>query len=177
MKVLVGSTNPVKLNAVNEAFSKFFNEVEVIGLEAPSGVPAQPVNEESFTGAENRAINVKRIGEEKGLKANFFVGVEGGIINLHDKWFAFGCMCIIDDEGRKGFGLSPHFELSKDIANELLKGVELGVVMDRLLGEKDTKKKDGSIGYFTKGVMSRKDFYIGGLITALVPFINKDFYF
>ena len=33
MKVLVGSRNPVKVEAVREAFAKYFDPLEVIGLE------------------------------------------------------------------------------------------------------------------------------------------------
>jgi hypothetical protein len=33
IKVLVGSKNPVKLEATKEAFSKFFDRVEIVGIE------------------------------------------------------------------------------------------------------------------------------------------------
>ena len=40
MKVLVGSRNPVKVEAVREAFAKYFDPLEVIGLEVDPQVPA-----------------------------------------------------------------------------------------------------------------------------------------
>ena len=65
MRVWVGSGNPVKIGAVREVFEAHFPDVIVEGIEAPSGVPAQPVGEETFTGAENRtrallAFNIER---------------------------------------------------------------------------------------------------------------------
>ena len=45
MRVLVGSANPVKIAAVRDAFEPCFPGAVVEGIEASSGVPAQPVGE------------------------------------------------------------------------------------------------------------------------------------
>jgi inosine/xanthosine triphosphatase len=177
MKVLVGSQNPVKIEAAKEAFSKYFDNVEVIGMKVDSKVPDQPINDQTFEGARNRALELKKINEEKKLGAKFFVGIEGGIIKLYSKWFAFGGMCILDDEGRIGFGTSPFFELPECITKHLLNGIELGEVMDKITGDHNTKQKYGAIGFLTKGIMNRKELYIHGLIVALIPFVNKKLYF
>ena len=176
-KVLVGSTNPVKIEAVRDSFLKFFDGVEVFGINAQSGVNAQPVNEDTFTGAKNRASFLKDMDMNEGLKADFFVGIEGGISRQFEKWFALGVMCIINSEGKTGYGTSPLFELPDSITEELLDGTELGDVMDRLTGEGNTKQKGGAIGFFTKGIMDRKELYVQGLITALIPFLNEELYF
>ena len=187
MKVLVGSQNPVKLEATKEAFSKYFEKlnVEVEGIKVNSKVPDQPIANETFEGARNRAFELKRINDEKNLNANFFVGIEGGLKKLFSIWFAFGVVCILDDNERIGYGTSPFFELPERITKELLKGkgkgkgkgLELGEVMDNLTGEENTKQKQGAVGYFTKGVMDRKQYYTDALIVALIPFLNKDLYF
>ena len=177
MKVLVGSQNPVKIEAAKEAFSKYFDNVEVIGIKVDSKVSDQPVNDETFEGAKNRALELKKINGEKNLGAKFFVGIEGGIIKLYSKWFAFGGMCIIDDKGRIGFGTSPHFELPESIIKHLLNGTELGDVVDKITGEHNTKQKGGAIGFFTKNIMDRKNLYVHGLVVALIPFINENLYF
>lgn len=177
MKVLVGSTNPVKIEAVKEAFSKYFEDIQVEGIEVASGVSAQPVNEETFEGAKNRALELARINDEKNLGAEYFVGIEGGIIELYSTWFAFGGMCIIDSNGRKSFGSSSHFPLPQSIINELLEGKELGIVMDKITGEHNTKQKDGAIGFFTRNKMNRKELYVDGLTVALIPFLNEDLFF
>ncbi len=177
MKVLVGSRNPLKLEATKEAFSKYFDAVEVVGIGVNSKVSNQPVEDETFTGARNRALELKRINEERGIDAKFFVGIEGGIKKLFDRWFTFGVMCIMDDSGRIGYGTSPFFELPSQITDKLLIGIELGDVMDSLIGEKNTKEKQGAVGYFTKGVMDRKRYYVDGLTVALIPFLNEDLYF
>lgn len=177
MKVLVGSINPVKIEAVQEAFSKYFSNVEVLSFEVESGVPNQPINDDTFRGAENRAKMLTKINLKQKLNADFFVGIEGGIYQQYNLWFAFGCMCVIDKNGNKSFGTSPHFQLPIEVSNRLLKGEELGEVMDEIMKKKNTKQNLGAIGFFTKGIINRKELYIPGLITALVPFNHPEMFF
>ena len=57
-----------------------------------------------------------------------------------------------------------------------LGGVELGEIIDDLVGEQETRRKQGAAGYFTKGVIDRERIYTDGLIAALVPFLNEDLF-
>jgi inosine/xanthosine triphosphatase len=177
VKILVGSKNPVKVSSVEEAFSKYFQNVSVEGIDVDSGVPVQPVNDETFIGARNRASKLKAMNDTQNLGADFFVGIEGGIAKHFNKWFAFGCMCIIDNENNTGFGNSPHFELPEFVVTKLLKGIELGEVMDEIMNEQNTKQKHGAIGFFTNGVMNRKELYLEGLKVAVIPFLHKKMFF
>jgi inosine/xanthosine triphosphatase len=176
-KVLVGSENPVKVGATREVFSKYFGETEVTGIEVSSKVSAQPVGEETFEGARNRALELKKLNEEKNLGAGFFVGIEGGITKLYSKWFALGAGCVIDNQGRSSYGVSPYFELPENIVDQLLSGDELGDVMEKITGKDNIRQTEGAIGFLSKGMMDRKRLYVHCLIAALVPFLNKDLYF
>jgi len=80
----------------------------------------------------------------------------------------------MDIDGRKGFGTSAHFELPEKVIKEIENGRELGDVMDDIQNEQNTKQKKGAIGYFTNGIISRKDLYVPGIITALIPFLHKE---
>lgn len=177
MKILVGSENPVKILAVEEAFNNYFENIEVIGISVPSQVAEQPVNRETFQGAQNRATALFVLNKEKGLNADFFIGIEGGIIETYDIWFGLGCMCIINKEGIHSLGTSPHFPLPHSMVRQMLEGKELGHIMDEETGDVDTKRKHGAIGVFTRGVITRKDLYVSGLISALIPFIDDGKYF
>jgi len=177
MKVLVGSENPVKIEATKEVFSKYFGQVKVTGIEVSSKVSAQPINEETFEGAKNRALELKKLNKEKNLGADFFVGIEGGITKLYSKWFTLGVGCVIDNQGRIGYGVSPYFELPENIVEQLLSGNELGEVMEKISGKNNIRQREGAIGFLSKGIMDRKNLYIHSLIVALVPFLNKDLYF
>jgi len=177
MEVLVGSNNPVKIAATREVFSKYFGQVNVTGIEVSSKVSAQPVGEETFEGAKNRALELKKLNDKKDLGADFFIGIEGGITKLYSKWFASGVGCVIDNQGRIGYGASPYFELPESIIDQLLSGSELGEVMEKISGKDNIRQKEGAIGFLSRGVMDRKNLYIHSLIVALVPFLNKDLYF
>lgn len=177
MRVLVGSVNPVKVGAVRDVFEVHFPGAGVEGIETASGVPAQPVGEETFTGAENRARTLLGLNVGRSLGAEFCVGLEGGIAQLHDRWFAFGAICIADAAGRFGFGVSPLFELPPGVVADLLGGSELGHVMDRLAGEHNTKQRGGAVGILTGGRITRRELYAQGAAMALIPFLNKEMYF
>ena len=56
IQVAVGSRNPVKLAAVRAGLGDLLGPVDVVGADAASGVPAQPMgDEETIRGAVNRA--------------------------------------------------------------------------------------------------------------------------
>ena len=174
MKILIGSKNPIKIDAVKEAFKKYFDEVEITGIGVNSNVPDQPFNDETFFGAENRTFGLKKINEQQDLNADYFVGIEGGISKIFNRWFAYGVVCVMNTDGKKGFGTSAHFELPEKVITEIKNGKELGIVMDEIQNEQNTKQKKGAIGYFTNGKMTRKDLYVPGIITALIPFLHKE---
>ncbi|MCK9424994.1 MAG: inosine/xanthosine triphosphatase [Ignavibacteriaceae bacterium] len=176
MNILVGSKNPVKIESVREAFSNYFNSIEVNGREVDSKVSAQPINNETFTGAKNRANELVMLAQKEDLSIDYFVGIEGGIIEEHYQWFAFGCICIVNNTGQISFGTSSLFPLPSIIVTELLNGKELGEVIDKIADDENTKQKGGAIGFLTNGIITRKELYKQGIISALVPFLHPALY-
>lgn len=177
MKILVGSKNPVKIDATRDAFSKYFGAVQVVGVGTESGVPDQPINQQTYEGARNRASALRKLAQEQHPDAKYFVGIEGGIEETFSTWFSFGTICVIDTRGRESLAKSPHFTLPKNVVQKLLSGEELGDVMDHHTGKHNTKQKSGTIGILTNGIMDRKNLYVHGLVVALVPFVNDKLYF
>ncbi len=173
MKILVGSKNPVKIESVKIAFSKYFDNCLIEGINANSNVPDQPINEQTFEGAKNRCVELKKYSNYNNLLADFYVGIEGGISKLHNIWFSYGCVCVANNNNQFGFGTSPLFQLPSFVIERLLNGEELGAVMDELFNHKNSKQSLGAIGFLTHGVMNRTELYTSGVITALIPFINE----
>lgn len=171
IEVLVGTSNSLKVQAVKEAFSKAFREkVEVEGYSVKSGVPAQPFNDDVFMGAINRA----KACIEKG-KADFYVGIEGGITEKLGKAMTFAAICIIDSKGRMSIGSSGHFPLPKEVVELIRCGKELGEAIDTLVGKEGVKYKEGAIGIFSKGIIDRKALYVHAIILTLIPFLSQNF--
>ena len=139
-------------------------------------MPDQPVYEDTFRGAENRAQALQQLAGSGQIRGDYFVGIEGGIIQLYRKWFSFGCVCIIDINGRRGFGTSPLFELPAMTIQRLLAGEELGSIVDEWTQTPNSKQRGGAIEHLTRGILSRTDIYVQGVSTALIPFINSEMF-
>lgn len=173
--VIVGSTNPVKLETAKEAFAIAFHDeqFEFVTYAAESGIPDQPFgSEETKRGAKNRAdacINVHP-------DADFFVGLEGGIEKDGDELWAFAWMCVRDKDSTVGYGRTGSFLIPPKVSELIQKGEELGYATDIALGSDNSKHKEGTIGILTNGAVTRKDFYREAMLFALIPFMKREYY-
>ncbi|MFX0198254.1 MAG: inosine/xanthosine triphosphatase [Candidatus Hodarchaeota archaeon] len=172
MKIAVGSTNPVKFQAVENAFSHYFPAIEVISIKVDSDVPIQPYNEEIKKGAENRARKALKV-----TNAEYSVGLEGGIIELYETAYIAG-YCAIMNQNLECHGSWGSFWECPPLVLKQLKSKkkELGIVIDELSKRTNTKQAEGAIGIFSKGVILRELVTRHAVIYALIPFLNEKFY-
>jgi len=173
--VVVGSTNPVKLEATKAAFAAVFpnDTFEFKTCAAVSGVPDQPFgSDETKTGSENRA----RHSTELIPGADYYVGLEGGLEKVDDEHWVFAWMCVLSKDGLRGYGKSGSFKVPPKMSAFINAGHELGDATDLVFNETNSKHKEGTIGILTKGSISRKDFYVEAMIFALIPFANPGLY-
>lgn len=174
-KIIVGSRNPVKLNAVKVAFEKMFvNETFVIeGISVPSDVADQPMDDTTtFTGAENRAKNAM----VKAPLADFWVGIEGGIEKKGKSEMQAFAWIVIVSEKNLGKGKTGTFFLPNEVVSLINEGKELGEADDIVFGQNNSKQKNGAVGLLTGNAISRTDLYSQGVVLALIPFKQKKFY-
>ena len=174
MKINVGSTNPIKIEAVREAFQHYFNELEIKGIGVDSKVSAQPKTlEEITTGAKNRAINSFH-------NCKYSIGLEAGIYKVPNTLSGYcdSCCCMIYD-GKEiiGIGFSPAFEHPKQVIYKIFKeNKEVGEIFDDLIKESNTKQKTGAVGILSRRIFSRKEFIRVSVMMALFPLINYELY-
>lgn len=173
MKIIVASTNPVKQEAVLQAFSKAFHQsISVEGMKAPSGVSDQPMtDEETLLGARNRAQYCRA----QQANADFWVGIEGGIRNTDYGMEAFGWMVILN-RAQESYTRSASFLLPTIIEEQINEGAELGPAMDILFKEHNSKHKGGAVGLLSNTLVSREALYEQPLILALIPFLQPQLY-
>ena len=174
MKVAVGSTNPVKIEAVKLAFNKVWPKKtwEVVGLEIPSGVSNQPKSDlESIKGATNRAK-----GAIQKAKADFGVGLEGGLSEINGIWFDTAWIMIINKKGHEGISSTINMETPQSFIEKVNRGMEIGEIDDEVFKLKNSKQGLGHFGLMTNGLLDRKDAYTDGVISALARFIHPDLY-
>jgi len=171
MKVAVGSKNPTKIGAIENAFKLFFTNVEILSVSVESDVSKQPFDADLRKGAISRAKKAQKM-----TNADFGVGLEGGILELHGVYYITSHTAIVDKNGECHGAHDMLWECPKKILEEIKNGKEMGDIMDEMIKSKNTKQKKGGIGYFSKGTLPREKAMINGVIGALIPFLNKEHY-
>ena len=172
IRVAVGSTNPTKIAAVEEAVRSVWPDAEIVPVAVASGVAEQPMgHDETIAGALNRARAAL-----EATDADLAVGMEAGVIESDLGMLTTGWTAILDREGRVGLGNSGAFLLPEVIAQAIREGSELGPEMDRFIGQADVKRNQGAVGVFTSGRMTRSQAQAVGVLFALTRFIHPEFY-
>ena len=164
MRILVGSTNPVKVNAVKTVMSKIYTDFEIIPIEVDTSVENTPLDEETIIkGALTRANNAFL-----SIQGDLSIGMEGGIVSKFQRYFVTGWCAIVDPDGNFQLGCGVYMPIPSTIVELVRSGEELGTVIDNLTGIKDTKWKMGSIGILTNNLMTRQKAWEAALIYAMV---------
>ena len=179
----VGSTNPVKIQAVRDGAGLMLPKIEVLATSVDSGVSAQPIgDEEMIAGATQRA--------QAALVANptadYGVGLEGGVVELAEGMFAQGIYAsgmyasawcvIVHRDGRQGSASAGNFLLPRQVADLVRAGVELGHACDQIFGTHNSKHHLGTTGILTHGKYTRAQYYAPAVTLALIPFVNAQLF-
>ena len=152
MKIAVGSTNPVKLTAVQSIVQQLWPDAEVTAVSVPTGVSEMPLSDsETITGARNRARAARAA-----INADLGFGLEGGVHPDPIGLVLQGWVVVTDGNGREGIAGAGRLPLPPMLAQRILAGEELGPMMDELLGESNVKAKGGAIGALTGGLIPRQ---------------------
>ncbi|HHH7967666.1 TPA: inosine/xanthosine triphosphatase [Escherichia coli] len=150
-QVVCATTNPAKIQAILQAFHEIFGEgsCHIASVAVESGVPEQPFgSEETRAGARNRVANARRLLPE----ADFWVAIENA--------------------SQRGEARSATLPLPAVILEKVREGEALGPVMSRYTGIDEIGRKEGAIGVFTAGKLTRASVYHQAVILALSPFHN-----
>jgi inosine/xanthosine triphosphatase len=152
MKIIIGSNNPAKIEAVKAAFGEGH---EFFPFDAPSEVSNMPFSdEETIQGAINRARNALKIGE-----GDFGIGLEGGVQETSYGLFLsnWGALALKGQPPLIAGGA--RIILPEEIAIRLRNGEELGPVMDDYTNQQNIRKKEGAVGVFTNGQINRAEMF------------------
>jgi len=176
LRVVAGTTNPTKISGIRNAFKEVFphETIDVVPRRVENRVGPQPIGLDSiFVGALNRLLScIKAEGQ-----ADFYVGVEAGILNVAGVWIDVH-LALVTDLKLVGLGLSPAFMLPSIIVDKVItgEGTELDVVVDSLFGTRDIGSKGGVIKILTNGMVTREDLVKSAVLIALVPWISAELY-
>lgn len=156
LKVVVGSTNQVKVQAIANVFANY----EVTGMAISSKVSAQPMtDQETIKGAINRAIGAKRYGD-------IGIGLEGGVQQTTYGLLLVNYGALVDEVNNLYIAGGARILLPNEVAKEIYLGKELGDVMDKYCHKIGVKHDEGAVGVFTNNFVKRQEMFehIGKLL-------------
>lgn len=151
MKFIIGTTNQAKVKAAKAVIESHFPGSELFEVKVFSGVKDQPFgDEETRTGALNRATNAAN--EQDGTIG---IGLEGGVRILGNEMFVCNWGALALPSGKSFTAGGAQIPLPDEIASELQKGRELGVVVDEYFKASGIRYSEGAIGMFTANAVTR----------------------
>lgn len=179
MKINVGSKNPTKIAAVEEAvrlYPKLFPEPEVSGLDVAIDLYGHPQNlEETIKGARDRAGQAFQ-------NCAYSFGLEGGLIEVpytKTGFMEIGVCAIYDGQGF-ALGLTPAFEWPKQVTRMILAGEADASQALKQLGLTDHEKlgttKSGAAGFLTDDRATRQNIIKDSIIMAMIQLEHPELY-
>jgi inosine/xanthosine triphosphatase len=184
--IIVGSTNPAKVEAVRLAVRQIrMNErltghghilqdvtVESVqGVSVHSGVSSQPrSDEETIQGAVNRAHD---------LHVQFpdavCIGLEGGTTETRYGMMICNWGCLVEPGGRRYVSGGLRMPLPASIADGIRQGKELGELMDQYTNRAGVSKKEGAIGILSQGLIDRSHMFRDTVLLLFGQAIHDNF--
>ncbi|MHA2246470.1 MAG: inosine/xanthosine triphosphatase [Candidatus Hodarchaeales archaeon] len=177
VKVLIASTNPVKISATRESFSHFYKDVNFSILNVneldPKGIhlKLQPLGEDETYEASIWRVKYAR-NHNPGF--DFYVGIEGGVdLTPHNQarivvYSSIGNRIII--ETVRGCEIPLPYSWYKRLKDS--PQLELGDIASEISGVSNIKQKQGAVGFFTRNTVTRFDILKQSVLMALIPFLN-----
>lgn len=182
MKVIVASTNPVKINAVQQAFTAMFPDV-IVTVEGAKGgtegLPDQPMGDDQTRDCAYARVTALK---QRQPDADMWCGIEGGVAyranaNGQKQMECMAWIVFEDKDGRASEARTGTFLLPQSVTQLIEQGVELGHANDQVFHMHNSKQGLGMIGTVTDGLIDRTAYYVHAVILALVPFKNAGIYF
>lgn len=177
-KIIVGSTNPVKIEAVRETLSDYkdFKQYEVVGIKTDSEVSEQP---KSLAEILRGAINRSKSCFDNNCIYGF--GIESGLMEVPYTKTGYMDICasVIYDGNNHYSGLSSAFECPLDVIKKVNEeGLDLNESFHRLCLTNNPRigLSEGAIGLLTNGRVTRKDYTKQAIQMALIQLENKELY-
>ena len=188
MIIAIGTLRHPKVEAVKNTVDilgadilNYEGEIEYITRSSDSGISTMPMTDlELMKGACNRVLNlIGSLGTEK-IKANYYIGLEGGFNRktFEEEDVVFLQSWVYVSNGVKGyFGSSGNIYIPRKISDRVIKeGKELGQVIDDFAEEEDVRSKKGTFGVLTKEYLTRQKSFEFALLSAFAPFYNSEMY-
>jgi len=173
IRVAVGTSNRVKVDAVTRIFTQVFGLVEVQQVDSEHSAGKQPMEEETILGSIDRAKSALAK-----ASADYGVGIEAGLFfnKVLNKHLDIQYCAIVDSSGRMTVGHGPGFEYPPEVIRSVLRGGTVGDTMSRMTEIEKIGHRMGSIGYLSDGLIDRTSLSEIAVLMALIPRIRRELY-
>ena len=134
MKILLGSKNPSKANAIKLAMQSIgYNDIKITPIDVPSQVSSKPINEETLIGAQNRNKNLYKYCQENNIDFDLLISIEGGYEQVNNTYFIVTYVSIIDNKNNEFIGKSQGLQISKAMFDWVSDGKSLNKVIESII--------------------------------------------
>ena len=172
MKIVIGSKNKVKIEALQEIIQEYphLKNAIIDQADVSSDVAEQPKSlQETMQEAMNRAKNAF-------ISCDYSFGIESGLMAVPKIKTGFMdlCVCAIFDGKEYYFGFSSAWEVPQKVADYIHEGLNLteASVKAGLSNNSNLGAAEGLIGVMTKGRLTRKGYTKEAIRTALIHLEN-----
>ncbi len=171
MRIILGSTSDRKILITQKVVSQLFTgPVSVEGCPSDSKVPDTPYDKQTYDGSRNRALGAKNT--EPG--ADFFIGLESGLIERYGHIYEEAWTAIIDKNGKEFYGYSSGLKVPDYILQKMneLKMEHCDVM--HLIEEEFGKLPNDTWGTYSGGAILREVSLEESLRNALIQITASD---
>jgi inosine/xanthosine triphosphatase len=175
MEIVVGSQNLPKKLAVESAFRKMYpgDFLEISVVAAESGVSDHPTSaKESLAGAKQRAKHARELKPD----ADFYVGIEGGLLEVDGTAWELGWIAVENSQGEVSTGVSAGLEVRGKILQAIRSGRELNDILREDFDIENAGGTNGFYGVATDNAVGRQEGYEQAIIFALAPFKHPEYF-
>jgi inosine/xanthosine triphosphatase len=107
------------------------------------------------------------------------VGIESGLLKTPQTITGYIDLqwCAVFDGEKNSLGVSAGFEYPPLVMKEVLKGREVGDIMDEFTGINNLGEKMGAVSYLSQGMLNRRVNTEQCVLMAMIPRMNNELYF
>ena len=186
MRIAISSTREAKVQAVKDAWRVFSSKimddpdeaVTFLNYDVSNGASHVPMTvSDLMKGALGRVDSLTLQLKREKADADFYVGLEGGfnVVDSHGprRQVFLQSWAYVSDGHRGFFGHGGGVFVPSSIADPVIdRGVDLGIVIDRLTAQIEVGSQQGTWGILTRDILTRKHSFVTALIAAFAPFYN-----
>ena len=173
LAIQLATANPTKRKGAERALGRIFGRKFSVSSHAEdSRVSAHPFNEETFDGARNRARAAWK--RAKG-RCDYSLGIESGLFSRMCRGMHIDItVCCVYDGKEESYGTGLGFVVPEGIVKRIVaRKSDLSEALREITGIEKIGWREGALGFFSDGIMHRKEQIEASVACAFVPRIAR----